>query len=128
MKKGTLRFIGLAMGLCLVVPLSACGRPAEQDTTEYKISITNKAELQGEWSVAHGGRKVSVSVEPEANVTDLVQSGAITFASSNEAVIKFIGQMAQPQAAGSAKLTVEYKGAKDEVDVTIVEQAAEPAD
>ena len=128
MKKGTLRFIGLAMGLCLVVPLAACtNKPAEQDTTEYKISITNKAELQGEWSVAHGGRKVSVSVEPEANVTDLVQSGAITFASSNEAVIKFIGQMAQPQAAGSAKLTVEYKGAKDEVDVTIIEKATEPA-
>ena len=43
MKKGTLRFIGLAMGLCLVVPLAACtNKPAEQDTTEYKISITNK--------------------------------------------------------------------------------------
>lgn len=128
MKKGTFRFIGLAMGLCLAVPLAACvNKPAEQDTTQYKISITNKAELQGEWSVAHGGRKVNVAVEPEANVTDLVQSGAITFASSNEAVIKFIGQMAQPQAAGQAKLTVEYKGAKDEVDVTIIEKASEPA-
>ena len=128
MKKGTLRFIGLAMGLCLVVPLAACtNKPAEQDTTEYKISITNKAELQGEWVVSQGGRKVSVSVEPEANVTDLVQSGEIKFASSNEAVIKFIGQMAQPQAAGSAKLTVEYKGAKDEVDVTIADKLPEPA-
>ena len=125
MKKGTLRFIGLAMGLCLVVPLSACNKQA--DTTQYKISITNKSELQGTWVVSQGARKVNVAIEPEANITELVNSGEITFASSNTAIVQMINQMAKPVAPGTAKITATYKGVSDEVEVTIGDKLPEPA-
>ena len=128
MKKGT-KLVALLLGLALMVPACTPGaNPSkssqEPDTSseapvDYKVTISNKEELQAEWFVGDQSRKVNLEVEPKANITQLVNEGKITITSSDPAKLAVEGQMASPVAAGEATITVKCGTSEDSVKVTL---------
>ena len=89
----------------------------------YAVTITNKDALQAAWQVGEADRSLALTIAPEGNITALINSGEITFASSNEAVATVMGKNVHAVSAGEAKITVTYHDASDSVDLTI---AAKP--
>ena len=144
MKKGT-KLVALLLGLALVAP--ACNKPAttsqpqsEPGTSEptsapadssaaptdssvapvnYKVTISNKTDLQAEWFVGDASRKVNIEVDPKANVTQLVNEGKITITSSDTNKLTITGQMASPVAAGEVTITIKCGDSTDSVKVTL---------
>ena len=127
MKKGT-KLVALLLGLALMVPACTPGtnpsKSAEPGTSSeapvnYKVTISNKEELQAEWFVGDQSRKVNLEVEPKANITQLVNEGKIQITSSDPAKLAVEGQMASPVAAGEATITVKCGESEDSVKVTL---------
>ena len=94
MKKGT-KLVALLLGLALMVPACTPGANPSKSSQDpgtsseapvnYKVTISNKEELQAEWFVGDPSRKVNIEVEPKANITQLVNEGKITITSSDPA-------------------------------------------
>ena len=127
MKKGT-KLVALLLSLALMVPACTPGanpsKSAEPGTSSeapvnYKVTISNKEELQAEWFVGDQSRKVNLEVEPKANITQLVNEGKIQITSSDPAKLAVEGQMASPVAAGEATITVKCGESEDSVKVTL---------
>ena len=127
MKKGT-KLVALLLGLALVAPAcSPANNPGkssgDQTSSEapanYKVTINNKEELQAAWYVGDQSRKVSIEVEPKANVNQLVSEGKIQITSSDPAKLTISGQMASPVAAGEVTITVKCGENQDTVKVTL---------
>ena len=131
MKKGT-KLVALLLGLALMVPACTPGANPSKSSQEpatsseapanYKVTISNKEELQAEWFVGDPSRKVNIEVEPKANVTQLVNDGVITITSSDPAKLSVAGQMASPVADGEVTITVACGENKDTVAVTLKKQ------
>lgn len=128
MKKGT-KLVALLLGLALMVPACTPGTNPSKSSQEpgtsseapvnYKVTISNKEELQAEWFVGDQSRKVNLEVEPKANITQLVSEGKITITSSDPAKLTVEGQMASPVAAGEVTITVKCGESEDTVKVTL---------
>lgn len=128
MKKGT-KLVALLLGLALMVPACTPGANPSKSSQEpgtsseapvnYKVTISNKEELQAEWFVGDPSRKVNLEVEPKANITQLVNEGKIQITSSDPAKLAVEGQMASPVAAGEATITVKCGESEDTVKVTL---------
>lgn len=128
MKKGT-KLVALLLGLALMVPACTPGTNPSKSSQDpgtsseapanYKVTISNKEELQAEWFVGDQSRKVNLEVEPKANITQLVSEGKITITSSDPAKLAVEGQMASPVAAGEATITVKCGESEDTVKVTL---------
>lgn len=128
MKKGT-KLVALLLGLALMVPACTPGANPSKSSQDpgtsseapvnYKVTISNKEELQAEWFVGDPSRKVNIEVEPKANITQLVNEGKITITSSDPAKLAVEGQMASPVAAGEATITVKCGESEDTVKVTL---------
>ncbi len=128
MKKGT-KLVALLLGLALMVPACTPGTNPSKSSEEpgtsseapvnYKVTISNKQELQAEWFVGDQSRKVNLEVEPKANITQLVSEGKITITSSDPAKLAVEGQMASPVAAGEVTITVKCGESEDSVKVTL---------
>ncbi len=128
MKKGT-KLVALLLGLALMVPACTPGANPSKSSQDpgtsseapvnYKVTISNKEELQAEWFVGDPSRKVNLEVEPKANITQLVNEGKITITSSDPAKLAVEGQMASPVAAGEATITVKCGESEDTVKVTL---------
>lgn len=128
MKKGT-KLVALLLGLALMVPACTPGTNPSKSSQEpgtsseapanYKVTISNKEELQAEWFVGDQSRKVSIEVEPKANVNQLVSEGKIQITSSDPAKLTISGQMASPVAAGEVTITVKCGESEDTVKVTL---------
>ena len=129
MKKGTKVLLALVLGCSMV--MAGCDHKnqnsttdpssSEQDQTKYTVAINNKDALQADWPANGGGRKVELTVEPKANIAQLINNGTITITSSNTAVLTITGQMAMPVAAGNATITVASGESSDTVAVVISE-------
>ena len=129
MKKGTKALVALLLGCGLV--LGGCtnkgntepsgGDTPGGETTQYTVAISNKTALQAEWPANGGGRKVELTVEPKANIAQLINNGTIKLKSSDTSVLTITGQMAMPVAAGNATITVESGESSDSVAVVIDE-------
>ncbi len=127
MKKGT-KLVALLLGLALVAPAcSPANNPGkssgDQTSSEapanYKVTINNKEELQAAWYVGDQSRKVSIEVEPKANVNQLVSEGKIQITSSDPTKLTISGQMASPVAEGEVTITVKCGESEDTVKVTL---------
>ena len=127
MKKGT-KLVALLLGLALMVPACTPGanpsKSVEPSTSSeapvnYKVTISNKEELQAEWFVGDQSRKVNLEVEPKANITQLVNEGKIKITSSDPAKLAIEGQMASPVAAGEVTITVKCGESEDTVALTL---------
>ena len=128
MKKGT-KLVALLLGLALMVPACTPGANPSKSSVEpgtsseapvnYKVTISNKEELQAEWFVGDQSRKVNLEVEPKANITQLVNEGKITITSSDPAKLAIEGQMASPVAAGEVTITVKCGESEDTVALTL---------
>lgn len=128
MKKGT-KLVALLLGLALMVPACTPGTNPSKSSQDpgtsseapvnYKVTISNKEELQAEWFVGDQSRKVNLEVEPKANITQLVSEGKITITSSDPAKLAIEGQMASPVAAGEVTITVKCGESEDTVKVTL---------
>ena len=128
MKKGT-KLVALLLGLALMVPACTPGTNPSKSSQDpgtsseapvnYKVTISNKQELQAEWFVGDQSRKVNLEVEPKANITQLVSEGKITITSSDPAKLTVEGQMASPVAAGEVTITVKCGESEDSVKVTL---------
>ncbi len=128
MKKGT-KLVALLLGLALMVPACTPGTNPSKSSEEpgtsseapvnYKVTISNKEELQAEWFVGDQSRKVNLEVEPKANITQLVSEGKIQITSSDPAKLAVEGQMASPVAAGEVTITVKCGESEDTVKVTL---------
>ena len=127
MKKGT-KLVALLLGLALMVPACTPGtnpsKSAEPGTSSeapvnYKVTISNKEELQAEWFVGDQSRKVNLEVEPKANITQLVNEGKIQITSSDPAKLAIEGQMASPVAAGEVTITVKCGESQDTVAINL---------
>ena len=130
MKKGTKALVALLLGCGLV--LGGCntnkgktepegGDTPGGETTQYTVAISNKTALQAEWPANGGGRKVELTVEPKANIAQLINNGTIKLQSSDTNVLTITGQMAMPVAAGNATITVSSGESSDSVAVEISE-------
>ena len=128
MKKGT-KLVALLLGLALMVPACTPGANPSKSSVEpgtsseapvnYKVTISNKEELQAEWFVGDQSRKVNLEVEPKANITQLVNEGKIKITSSDPAKLAIEGQMASPVAAGEVTITVKCGESEDTVALTL---------
>ena len=127
MKKGT-KLVALLLGLALMVPACTPGanpsKSVEPSTSSeapvnYKVTISNKEELQAEWFVGDQSRKVNLEVEPKANITQLVNEGKIQITSSDPAKLAIEGQMASPVAAGEVTITVKCGESEDTVAINL---------
>lgn len=128
MKKGT-KLVALLLGLALMVPACTPGTNPSKSSQDpgtsseapvnYKVTISNKEELQAEWFVGDQSRKVNLEVEPKANITQLVSEGKITITSSDPAKLAIEGQMASSVAAGEVTITVKCGESEDTVKVTL---------
>jgi len=133
MKKGT-KLVALLLGLALVAP--ACNKPAattsqpagdqssepaqsSEAPVNYKVTISNKEELQAEWFVGDQSRKVNIETDPKANIAQLVNEGKITITSSDAQKLTVTGQMASPVAAGEVTITVKCGDSTDTVKITL---------
>lgn len=126
MKKGT-KLVALLLALGLMVPActpsnnptNTSGNQSSEPAVNYTVTISNKEELQAEWFVGDPSRKVSIEVEPKANVNQLVNEGKITITSSDETKMTISGQMATPVAAGEVTITVKCGESEDTVALTL---------
>ena len=128
MKKGT-KLVALLLGLALMVPACTPGAnpsksSAEPDTSSqapanYKVTISNKEDLQAEWFVGDQSRKVNIEVEPKANVAQLVNEGTIQITSSDPEKLAITGQMASPVAAGEVTIKAKCGESEDTEALTI---------
>ena len=91
--------------------------------SQYKVAIDNKAALEGEWYEGES-KDLELTLTPEANPLQELQNKNLTVTSSDEAVVKVTGLGLSALKDGAAKITVNYRGAKEEVNVTILSKSA----
>lgn len=102
---------------------SSSNTPSSSTSSEapvnYTVTISNKTALQADWFVGDAARKVEISVEPRANVTQLVSEGKIVITSSDATKVSVVGQMATPVAEGQVTLTVRCGQSQDTVAINL---------
>ena len=127
MKKKILLPILLLATMSLGGGLIGCNKkPAESQTStqsQYKVAIDNKAALEGEWYEGDA-KDLELTLTPEANPLQELNSKNLTVTSSDESVVKVTGLGLSALKAGTAKITVDYRGAKEEVNITILSKSA----
>ena len=96
---------------------------SSEDPTVYGVAIANKAALQDGW-YAGTNRDLDVTLTPAANALQELGKGNLKVTSSNAEVVKVSGLGLAALKEGTAKITVEYHNAKDEVEVTILDPSA----
>ena len=127
MKKKVLLPILLLATMSLGGGLVACN-PAQsssgdQTQSAYKVAIDNKAALEGEWYEGDA-KDLELTLTPEANPLQELQNKNLSVTSSDESVVKVTGLGLSALKAGTAKVTVDYRGAKEEVNITILSKSA----
>lgn len=107
---------------CMVgsVTLTAC----QVEKSKYSVEIANKTELQANWFVGDSQRSVTATLTPEANALVELNEGNLSVTSSAPTVVEVTGLALTPVAAGKAVITVNYRGAKDTVEVEVKENSA----
>lgn len=118
MKLQKLLPITLLTGCAMV----ACTPKAPVDNGNYRVEITNKAELTATWNVGDAARNLTVNVfedDVQGNALQEYTTGDLTITASVENVISISGFKVTPVSAGSVKLTVTYHNVTDYVDLTI---------
>ena len=126
MKKKILLPILLLATLSLGGGLVACnpaGGSSSGVVSAYKVAIDNKAALEGEWYEGDA-KDLELTLTPEANALQELQNKNLTVTSSDETVVKVTGLGLTALKEGTAKITVDYRGAKEEVNVTILSKSA----
>lgn len=127
MKKKILLPILLLATMSLGGGLIGCNKkPAESQTStqsQYKVAIDNKAALEGEWYEGDA-KDLELTLTPEANALQELNNKNLTVTSSDETVVKVTGLGLSALKEGTAKITVDYRGAKEEVNVTILSKSA----
>lgn len=127
MKKKILLPILLLATMSLGGGLVACGKQgnksADSAQSQYKVAIDNKAALEGEWYEGDA-KDLELTLTPEANALQELNNKNLTVTSSDETVVKVTGLGLSALKEGTAKITVDYRGAKEEVNVTILSKSA----
>ncbi len=127
MKKKILLPILLLATMSLGGALVACdpgsNQPTSSTQSQYKVAIDNKAALEGEWYEGDA-KDLELTLTPEANALQELQNKNLTVTSSDETVVKVTGLGLTALKEGTAKITVDYRGAKEEVNVTILSKSA----
>jgi uncharacterized protein YjdB len=100
-----------------VVPASS--EPGTSSVVYTAVAITNKTDLTAAWRVGDDNRLMSLSITPEANVTQLLNEGKLTITSSDAGVVSVIGAYLSPVAAGTATITATFGGLTDTVSITV---------
>ena len=96
---------------------------SSEDPTVYGVAIANKSALQEAW-YAGTNRDLDVTLTPAANALQELGKGNLKVTSSNAEVVKVSGLGLAALKDGTAKITVEYHNAKDEIEVTILDASA----
>lgn len=89
----------------------------------YGVEIANKDALGADWYVGEN-RDLDLNLTPEANALQELNNGNLTVTSSDETVVKVSGLSLAGLKEGTAKVTVNYNGGTDEIDVTILSKSA----
>ena len=114
---------GLVLGGCNgwnpFAPKSS-GDQSESDTTDYKVEIANKDQLEGAW-YQKTTRNLDVTLTPAANPLQELNKKNLVVKVEDETVVKATGLGLNAVGIGSTTITVEYHGAKDSVHVTILD-------
>ena len=127
MKKKILLPILLLATMSLGGGLIGCDKKPAKSTdsaqSQYKVAIDNKAALEGEWYEGDA-KDLELTLTPEANALQELNNKNLTVTSSDETVVKVTGLGLSALKEGTAKITVDYRGAKEEVNVTILSKSA----
>ena len=127
MKKKILLPILLLATMSLGGGLVGCDKkpvqPSASTQSQYKVAIDNKAALEGEWYEGDA-KDLELTLTPEANALQELNNKNLTVTSSDETVVKVTGLGLSALKEGTAKITVDYRGAKEEVNVTILSKSA----
>ena len=96
-----------------------------EDTTQYGVQIANKTALLEEW-YAGANRDLEITLTPAGNALQELGKKNLVVSSSNEEVVKVNGLSLAALKEGTAKITVTYHGANDEIDLTILDKKPAP--
>jgi len=127
MKKKILLPILLLATMTIGGGLVGCDKKPAKSTdsaqSQYAVAIDNKAALEGEWYEGEA-KDLELTLTPEANALQELNNKNLTVTSSDETVVKVTGLGLSALKEGTAKITVDYRGAKEEVSVTILSKSA----
>lgn len=127
MKKKILLPILLLATMTIGGGLVGCDKKPAKSTdsaqSQYAVAIDNKAALEGEWYEGEA-KDLELTLTPEANALQELNNKNLTVTSSDETVVKVTGLGLSALKEGTAKITVDYRGAKEEVNVTILSKSA----
>lgn len=125
MKKSLL----LVLAASAAIVLAGCGPTASSKASEdsatsssvvyTKLEITNKADLQAEWHPHNDDRKLTLNIEPAANIASLLASGELTIASSDATIVSISGLFLSPLKEGKVTITLKLGTLTDSVELTI---------
>ncbi len=121
MRKGLFLAAILSLGMVFSTAAAACSKSGG-DSSVYTVEITNVEEMQADWLSDDPSRTLALTITKdgeEQNVTQAVNDGVLTFASSDTAVATVIGRVVTPVGAGTATITATYGDASDSVEVTV---------
>ena len=96
-----------------------------EDTTQYGVAIANKTALLEEW-YAGANRDLEITLTPAGNALQELGKKNLVVSSSNEEVVKVNGLSLAALKEGTAKITVTYHGANDEIYLTILDKKPAP--
>ncbi|MCD8195056.1 MAG: Ig-like domain-containing protein [Coprobacillus sp.] len=119
MKKHFYAFALLALIGVGVSSLAGCS------STSATLNITNKEELQQEWRIGDSSRTMEFEITDEGEIQNpslAIANGELTISSSNTSVIATSGAVLVASGVGDATITASYKGAKDSVNLSILER------
>ncbi|MCD8195408.1 MAG: hypothetical protein LUD22_03850 [Coprobacillus sp.] len=117
----------LCAGLAAILGLGAIGLGACSENAKgeegYSLQITNKADIEEEFSIYDSSRTIEVEITKDGevqNASSAVATGELTTESSNNDVVLVGGLVLTAVSEGEATVTVSYHGWTDSVNVTVI--------
>lgn len=107
-------------------PVNSETESTPESETHYTWSISNKEALTAPWRVKEDNRAIEIDCEPAINLIEHLDED-LFITSSNPTVVGVAGKYLQPLSVGTATVTVEFDGKTDSVELTVDEEAGEPA-
>ena len=98
---------------------------SSEPSVEVVAEISNKEALQEEWHVGDADRSVDMNLTPRCNILEALSDGRLTITSSNTEAVVVLGRGLQAIGAGEAKITINYLGVEDSVDITVLDMVGE---
>ncbi len=87
--------------------------------TLSKLAISNKSDLTSFFYTSDSNRSLSIDVDADKNVSQLIADGVIKITSSNTSAVNVLGVYVVPVGVGASTITVTGGGLSDTVDVYV---------